>query len=89
MVDNGGRRLGIDRRQYSYTGHIPARRSDEGRRSGFDRRSGSNRRNGTDRRIVEYAADIYAKIKDRRNENGRRSGIERRAAFAAELALNS
>ena len=88
MVDNGGRRLGVDRRQYSYTEHIPARRSDDGRRSVSDRRSGSGfeRRNSIDRRLIEYAADIYAKIKDRRNENGRRSGMERRAAFAVELA---
>ena len=90
MVDNGGRRLGIDRRQYSYTEHIPARRSDDnGRRSGSDRRSGNGfeRRNSIDRRLIEYAADIYAKIKERRNENGRRSGMERRAAFAAELVM--
>jgi len=36
--DNGGRRLGIDRRQFSYTMHIPERRSGKERRSGFDRR---------------------------------------------------
>jgi len=85
MVDNGGRRLGVDRRQYSYTGHIPARRSDD-RRTEFDRRGGFDTRNGIERRLIEYAADIYAKIKNRRNENGRRNGIERRTAFAAELA---
>jgi len=37
LHDNGGRRSGIDRRQYSYHFHIPERRSKE-RRSGFDRR---------------------------------------------------
>jgi hypothetical protein len=37
-MDNGGRRLGIDRRKYSYTIHIPERRSGKDRRSGFDRR---------------------------------------------------
>jgi len=36
--DNGGRRLGIDRRQFSYTMHIPERRSGKERRSGLDRR---------------------------------------------------
>ena len=36
--DNGGRRLGSDRRQFSYTMHIPERRSGKERRSGFDRR---------------------------------------------------
>ena len=38
LHDNGGRRTGIDRRQFSYTAHIPERRSDKERRSGFDRR---------------------------------------------------
>ncbi len=36
--DNGGRRSGIDRREFSYTTHIPERRSGKERRSGFDRR---------------------------------------------------
>jgi hypothetical protein len=36
--DNGGRRCGADRRQFSYAGHVPERRSGEERRSGTDRR---------------------------------------------------
>ena len=36
--DNGGRRSGIDRRHYSYSGHIPERRK------GFDRREVGDRR---------------------------------------------
>jgi len=36
--DNGGRRLGIERRQFSYTQHISERRSGKDRRSGNDRR---------------------------------------------------
>jgi hypothetical protein len=36
--DNGGRRLGDNRRLYSYNDHIPERRSDHERRSGVDRR---------------------------------------------------
>jgi len=36
--DNMGRRLGADRRQFSYDAHIPERRSGKDRRSGFDRR---------------------------------------------------
>jgi hypothetical protein len=36
--DNGSRRLGIERRQFTYTCFIPERRSGEDRRSGFDRR---------------------------------------------------
>jgi len=38
LPDNGGRRLGIERRQFSYRGHIP-------------RRSGNDRRNELDRRL--------------------------------------
>jgi len=38
LPDNGGRRLGIDRRQFSYTTYIPERRSGKDRRSGNDRR---------------------------------------------------
>ena len=37
-LDNGGRRSGGDRRNYSYTLHIPERRSGRERRSGEDRR---------------------------------------------------
>jgi hypothetical protein len=38
IQDNGGRRSGIDRRYYSYAGHIPERRN------GFDRRQLEDRR---------------------------------------------
>ena len=38
LPDNGGRRLGNDRREFFYTAHIPERRSGKERRSGFDRR---------------------------------------------------
>ena len=38
LLDNGGRRLGVDRRQFSYFMHIPERRSGKERRSGLDRR---------------------------------------------------
>ena len=37
-LDNGGRRSGGDRRNFSYTLHIPERRSGKDRRSGEDRR---------------------------------------------------
>jgi hypothetical protein len=37
-LDNGGRRTGTDRRNYSYTLHIPERRNGNDRRSGDDRR---------------------------------------------------
>jgi len=38
ILDNGGRRSGGDRRNYSYTLHIPERRKGENRRNGSDRR---------------------------------------------------
>jgi len=38
MPDNGGRRLGLERRQFSYAFHFPECRSDKDRRSGHDRR---------------------------------------------------
>ena len=37
-LDNGGRRTGGDRRKFSYSGHIPERRSGDERRCGEDRR---------------------------------------------------
>jgi DNA-binding XRE family transcriptional regulator len=38
LRDNGSRRLGLDRRQFSYDKHIPERRSGNDRRSGLERR---------------------------------------------------
>lgn len=38
IADNGGRRKNNDRRQFSYTCHIPERRSGSDRREGEDRR---------------------------------------------------
>ena len=43
-------RSGIDRRQFSYSYHIPERRSGKERRRGFDRRDGFSRRSGIERR---------------------------------------
>ena len=45
FADNGGRRLGVDRRQYSYTTDVPERRRGKDRRNGKDRRSEYGRRN--------------------------------------------
>lgn len=39
MADNGGTRLGIDRRKFHYTAYIPERRSGIDRRKGFYRRT--------------------------------------------------
>jgi hypothetical protein len=38
LIDNGGRRTGGDRRNYSYSIHLPERRARNDRRSGIDRR---------------------------------------------------
>jgi len=38
MVDNGGRRSGGDRRNYSYSIHLPERRAKSDRRAAKDRR---------------------------------------------------
>jgi hypothetical protein len=40
LTDNGGRRSGIERRRFSYSGHIPERRSGVDRRCLRDRRDG-------------------------------------------------
>ena len=37
-IDNRGRRLGVDRRQFSYDFLVPESRSGKDRRSGFDKR---------------------------------------------------
>lgn len=50
MTDNGGTRIGIDRRKFEYTAYIPEKRSGIDRRKGFDRRSGAMRRRGSERR---------------------------------------
>ena len=65
LRDNGGRRSGVDRRKFSYTGHIPERRAGEDRRRRIDRRCGEDRRNVNDQTV----------------EINRRSGPDRRAAF--------
>ena len=38
LHDNGERRSGIERREFSYDQHIPENRSGKDRRSGLDRR---------------------------------------------------
>ena len=79
LIDNGGRRLGIDRRQFLYTNHIPDRRLGEDRRTGLDRRDNIDRRSG---KVV-----IIKNRKDLREEKDRRSSPARRATFATALAI--
>ncbi len=50
-TDNGGTRLGIDRRKFEYTAYIPEQRSGRERRKGFDRRSGITLRRVAERRV--------------------------------------
>jgi hypothetical protein len=50
VYDNGGRRASVDRRKFSYDGHIPERRSGPDRRSGLDRRCGQGSWKNTERR---------------------------------------
>ena len=38
VIDNGGRRTGIERRRFSYAIHVPELRLGEDRRNGIDRR---------------------------------------------------
>ena len=77
LIDNGGRRLGIDRRQFLYTNHIPDRRLGEDRRTGPDRRDHNNRRSG---RMI-----IIKNRKDLKEGKDRRRGPERRSAFSDAL----
>ena len=55
VIDNGGRRSGIGRRQFSYDFHIPERRSGLDRRSGVDRRTAAfyNRGDKERRQMVQ------------------------------------
>ena len=38
LKDNGGRRISVDRRSFSYSLHIPEKRSHDDRRKGYSRR---------------------------------------------------
>ena len=58
LKDYGGRRLGRGRRLFSYSGHIPERRT-EYRRIGEERRSGEERRIELDRRNVVSTETFY------------------------------
>jgi hypothetical protein len=53
MRDDSFNRSGTDRRQFSYSYHIPERRSGKDRRKGFDRRAGLVRRRRRDRRFSD------------------------------------
>lgn len=69
-VDNGGRRSGIERRRFSYSGVIPERRGGGDRRAGTDRRCNAERRRVPDRRRNDSLA--------KGGQADRRSGADRR-----------
>ena len=48
--EKGDRRTGIDRRNFSYSSHIPERREEQDRRHGWERRGGEDRRSSRERR---------------------------------------
>ena len=50
IADNGGTRLGVDRRQFHYTAYIPEKRSGLDRRKGLDRRSKITQKRESERR---------------------------------------
>ena len=88
LKDNGGRRIGVKRREFSYTNHLPNGRSEKDRRSGVDRRSGLERRKDRDRRSGK---NIFKKIQrpenDLREGIKRRSGLDRRRSFTGALVI--
>ena len=77
----GGRRLDIDRRQFSYTNYIPDRRLCENRRVCIDRRNEIDQRSGMERRSGKIIK--MSRGNELRKGKERRSGLERRATFAA------
>jgi hypothetical protein len=87
LIDNGGRRTGIKRREFSYTNHLPNGRTKKERRNGVDRRSGLERRKDKNRRSGMI---IFKKIQrpenDLREGIDRRSSLDRRITFAKALA---
>lgn len=71
LQNNGGRRSGFDRREFTYTQHIPERRrgadrrGDPDRRNGFDQRSSPMGRRYMDRDIHVRMAYESLRIKNR------------------------
>ena len=87
LVDNGGRRYGIERRHFSYSGHVPERRCGEDRRKTQDRRNAIDRREDNDRRGRRVARAGQAQVVsleyirnggERRLSADRRDGMDRR-----------
>ena len=58
IKDNDESRSGIERRRYSYTAHIPERRSGKDRRKWFERRNAINKIRRYDRRSKQTQNDL-------------------------------
>lgn len=58
--DNGGSRSGLDRRRFSYAGHVPERREGVERRIGLDRRRNKEGRTPDRRRSVDRRDFVIA-----------------------------
>jgi hypothetical protein len=58
ITDNGNRRFGIDRREFSYTAYLPERRSDKDRRSVSDHRNIQTNEGRSDIENQQYHSGI-------------------------------
>ena len=58
IKDNGESRIGLERRQFSYTAYIPERRSCEDRRKSLERRRAINRIRRKERRRNQNNGDL-------------------------------
>ena len=86
LIDNGGRRIDVKRREFLYTNHLPNGRSEKDRRSGVDRRSGLERRKDRDRRNgMIIVKKIQRPENDLREGIDRRTGLDRRRFFTGAL----
>ena len=89
LTDKGGRRSGYERRQFSYSVHVPERRINRERRMPSDRRESIDRRYRVDRKILGKKLESFKNMMgsdSRREKQERRGDNERRAVFAAVLA---
>ena len=59
LADNGGRRSGTDRRQFSYISHIPERRCGQDRRSRVERRRIPGSKTSVARKGVKERRDAF------------------------------
>jgi hypothetical protein len=64
LSDRGGRRLGIDRRRFSYSHHIPERRSGRDRRRITDRRAELDQSMILKRRKEEERRAAFLRLRD-------------------------